>query len=43
MEVLVLGPYVLWKNGEFFHKAELLDDWSLAQARQPLVKIEPLE
>ena len=25
------------------HQAELLDDWSRAQARQPLNKIEPLE
>jgi hypothetical protein len=25
------------------HDAELLDDWKRAQARQPLVKIEPLE
>lgn len=25
------------------HQAELLDDWKLAQARQPLNKIEPLE
>ena len=25
------------------HKAELLNDWTLAQTRQPLVKIEPLE
>ncbi|MCC6535410.1 MAG: DUF4160 domain-containing protein [Burkholderiales bacterium] len=25
------------------HRAELLDDWQRAQARQPLSKIEPLE
>ena len=25
------------------HQSELLDDWHRAQARQPLVRIEPLE
>ena len=25
------------------HRAELLEDWQLAQARQPLNRIEPLE
>jgi hypothetical protein len=33
----------LVEEWRILHKAELLDDWSLAQARQPLVKIEPLE
>ena len=25
------------------HQAELLEDWARARARQPLIKIEPLE
>ena len=33
----------LVEEWRILHKAELLDDWSLAQARQPLVKIEPLQ
>jgi hypothetical protein len=33
----------LVEEWRILHKAELLDDWSLAQSRQPLVKIEPLE
>lgn len=33
----------LVEEWRILHKAELLDDWSLAQARQPLLRIEPLE
>jgi len=33
----------LVEEWRILHKAELLNDWSLAQTRQPLVKIEPLE
>lgn len=25
------------------HEQDLLNDWALAQSRQPLIKIEPLE
>ena len=34
---------LLVEEWRILHKAELLDDWSLAQARQPLLRIEPLE
>ena len=33
----------LVEEWRILHKAELLGDWALAQARQPLVKIQPLE
>ena len=33
----------LVEEWRILHKAELLDDWSLAQARQPMLRIEPLE
>ncbi len=33
----------LVEEWRILYKAELLDDWSLAQARQPLLRIEPLE
>ena len=29
-----------WRN---LHKSELMSDWNLAQDKQPLKKIEPLE
>jgi hypothetical protein len=33
----------LFDEWRILHQAELLEDWSRAQARQPLKKIEPLE
>jgi len=33
----------LVEEWRILHKVELLNDWTLAQTRQPLVKIEPLE
>lgn len=33
----------LVEEWRIIHKAELLEDWGLAQARQPLVRIDPLE
>ena len=40
-----LGPRALRLVEEWrlLHQSELLDDWVLAQARQPLRRIEPLE
>ena len=32
----------LVEEWRILHKAELLDDWTIEQARQPLVKIEPI-
>ena len=41
----VLGPRVarLVEEWRALHQAELLDDWSRAQTRQPLNRIDPLE
>lgn len=33
----------LVEEWRIIHKAELLEDWALAQTRQPLVRIDPLE
>jgi len=33
----------LVEKWRLLHRTELLDDWRRAQARQPLVRIEPLE
>lgn len=40
-----LGPRALRLVDEWrlLHQSELLDDWRRAQARQPLMRIEPLE
>ena len=40
-----LGPraFRLVEEWRTLHQTELLEDWALAQARQPLSKIDPLE